>query len=141
MKLRISLVYLFWWTGNAKEFLSSSFMFFMPNTRISHQTPCPYTPQQNGMVECKNRHLLEVTRNLLIDMDVHKHFWECSSYLINYMSSTVLDGQMSYFNLFSLPLRIFGCVCSVHDHSTNRIKLDPKTFKCVFLWCSRGQKE
>ena len=60
-------------------------------------------------------------------------------YLINQMPSIVLDDQISYFvlylkhDLFSLPPRIFGCVCFVHDHSTNRTKLNPKAFKCEFL--------
>jgi len=60
-------------------------------------------------------------------------------YLINRMPSIVLDNQISYsvlyskHNLFHLPPRIFGCVYFVHDHSTNRTKLDLKAFKCVFL--------
>jgi len=33
---------------------------------IFHQITCAYAPQQNGMVEHKNNHLLETTHTLLI---------------------------------------------------------------------------
>ena len=33
--------------------------------RIVHQSSCTDTPQQNGVVEQKNKHLLEVTRALI----------------------------------------------------------------------------
>jgi hypothetical protein len=33
------------------------------------------TPQQNGVAEQKNRHLLEVTRSLMLDKHVPKSYW------------------------------------------------------------------
>jgi len=45
-------------------------MNFMHKNCIVYQSSCPYTPQQNDIVECKNRHLLEVAHTLLI----HKIF-------------------------------------------------------------------
>jgi len=41
---------------------------------IPHQTSCAYTPRQNGMVESKNRHLVETTRTLLIYGEVAQCF-------------------------------------------------------------------
>ena len=35
-------------------------MFFLENLGIHHCHPCPYTPQKNGRVECKNSHVVEV---------------------------------------------------------------------------------
>jgi len=40
-----------------------------------HQTTCPHTPQQNGGVERKNRHLLDVSSALLFHVHVTKHFY------------------------------------------------------------------
>jgi hypothetical protein len=37
---------------------------------IIHQTLCAHTLQQNGIAECKNRHLLDVVRCLLFHMHV-----------------------------------------------------------------------
>jgi len=45
----------------------------MNSKGILHQTTCPYSPQQNGVAERKNRNLLEVTRSLLIDGNVPSH--------------------------------------------------------------------
>ena len=36
---------------------------------IIHQTSCTDTPQQNGVAENKNRHLLEVARSMLFSVN------------------------------------------------------------------------
>ena len=41
---------------------------------ILHQTSCAYTPQQNGVAERKNRHLMETTRTLSIHGEIPEHF-------------------------------------------------------------------
>ena len=43
---------------NAKEYFYTSFSYFMSSHGILHQSSCAYTPQQNGVVERKNRHLV-----------------------------------------------------------------------------------
>ena len=62
-------------SDNGREYLSHSFKKFMASRGILHQTSCAYTPQQNGVVERKNRHLVETTRTILIHGDVHQRFW------------------------------------------------------------------
>ena len=53
-------------SDNGREYLSHSFKNFMASHGILHQTSCAYTPQQNGVAERKNRHLVETTRTILI---------------------------------------------------------------------------
>jgi hypothetical protein len=64
---------------------------------IVHQTTCPDTPQQNGVAERKNRHLLEVVRALLIESHMPLSYWgealTSSVYLINRVPSSTLDFQ------------------------------------------------
>ena len=43
---------------NALEYLSAIFYDFLSSRGILHQSSCAYTPQQNGLVERKNRHLI-----------------------------------------------------------------------------------
>ena len=45
-------------SDNALEYLSAHFSNFLSSNRILHQSSCAYTPQQNGVDESKNRHLV-----------------------------------------------------------------------------------
>ena len=62
-------------SDNAKEYFSMSFSLFMSFNRILHQSSCAYTPQQNRVTECKNRHLIETARTLLLHHKVPQRFW------------------------------------------------------------------
>ena len=53
-------------SDNAKEYFSTSFSSFMSSHGILHQSSCAYTPQQNGVAERKNRHLVETAHTLLL---------------------------------------------------------------------------
>nr|XP_016439502.1 PREDICTED: uncharacterized protein LOC107765379 [Nicotiana tabacum] len=46
-------------SDNEGEFLHSECSAFFQNHGIKHQRTCVYTPQQNGIAEGKNRHILE----------------------------------------------------------------------------------
>jgi len=48
---------------------------FFSSKGIIHQTSCVGTPQQNGVVERKHRHLLETCRALLYQSHLPKKFW------------------------------------------------------------------
>jgi hypothetical protein len=92
-------------SDNAKEYTSSSFASYLFDKGIIHQTLCAHTPQQNGVAECKNCHLLDVVHCLLIHMHVPKHFWSdavlTANYLINRMPSSILDGASPHSLLYS----------------------------------------
>jgi len=76
---------------NALEDTQSSLASFCTNHRIIHQTSCVLTSQQNGVAERKHRHLLDVTRTLMFNIHVSKHYWVdailIACYLINCMPS------------------------------------------------------
>ncbi|KAL5804087.1 hypothetical protein ACOSQ3_030887 [Xanthoceras sorbifolium] len=83
---------------------------------IYHQSTCVDTPQQNGIAERKNRHLLEVARALMFSMNVPKYLWGeallTAAYLINRMPTRVLKYQtplMHFKHYFPLPrpIKIF----------------------------------
>jgi len=107
------------------------------------------TPQQNGIVEMKHIHLLEITRALLFQSQVHISYWgEClliTTYLINRLPSKVLKGQTPYSILFNKLLaykllKTFGCLCYVSTLSSGRNKFKPRAKACVFLGYPLGQK-
>jgi hypothetical protein len=137
-------------SDNACEYFHSLLSQFLDDHGIIHLSSCAWSPQQNGVAECKIRHLSEVIRALLFHMQVPKSYWSdavlIACYLINRMASTVLGGQVPHKVLFpsrplhSLPPRVFGCTCYVHVLDPDRSKLDPRSFKCIFLGYSHTQK-
>ena len=54
-------------SDNGGEFVNQELKQYLINHGIVHQTTCPYTPQQNGVAERKNRQLLEVVRASLFE--------------------------------------------------------------------------
>ena len=122
----------------------------MSSHEILHQSSYVYTPQQNGVAERKNRHLVETARTLLLHHKVPQRFWGDAildaCYLINRMPSSVLHDQIPHSillptqPLFYLPSRVFGCICFVHILTPRQDKLSVKATKCIFLRYSRLQR-
>lgn len=52
------------WCDNGGEFTSNRMVNFYTEQGILLETTCPHTPQQNGVVEQKHRHLLETAQAL-----------------------------------------------------------------------------
>ena len=48
--------------------LMNFWVVFLKEKGIHHQFTCVNTPQQNGIVERKNKHLLEVARAIMLSM-------------------------------------------------------------------------
>ena len=92
-------------SDNAREYFSAPFISFMSQHGILHQSSYAHTPQQNGVVERKNRHLVETARTLLLHCHVPFRFWGdvvlTTCYLINRMPSSVLHDQILHSLLFS----------------------------------------
>ena len=134
----------------SREYFSAPFISFMPQHGILHQSFCAHTTQQNGVAECKNRHLIETARTFHLHYHVPFHFWGdavlTACYLINRMPSSVLHDQIPHSLLFPdqplyfLPPRVFGCTCFVHILTPRQDKLSAKATKCIFLGYSRLQK-
>lgn len=57
------------------EFINIQFSTFLRDHGIIHQLSCLYTPEQNGCVERKHRHLVETARTLLAPSKVLYEFW------------------------------------------------------------------
>jgi transposase InsO family protein len=52
-------------SNNRTEFKNSQIEGFLEEEGIKHEFSSPYTPQQNGVVERKNRTLLDMARTML----------------------------------------------------------------------------
>jgi hypothetical protein len=123
---------------------------FYSSNGILHQTSCVESPQQNGRVERKHQHLLNVGRALLFQSNLPKYFWSCAvlhaTYdLINRINTPVLQGKSPYeFLLKTLPdlgaLKVFGSLAYASTLHVNRTKLSPRGRKCIYLGHKQGVK-
>lgn len=109
----------------------------------------PYVPQQNGRVERKHRHPLEMSRALRFQANLPKKLWgEClltTTFLISRLLVKILSWKTPYEILYGhVPdysgLRSFGCLCYAYNINLNRDKFDSRARKCMFLGYPPGQK-
>ena len=88
-------------TDNGFEF---SMHDFYALKGIIHQTSCVKTPKQNGIVERKHQHLLNVTRALLFQANLPHSFWCFAlihvAYLINCIPTPFLQNISPYEKLY-----------------------------------------
>ena len=119
-------------SDNGGEYTSHEFQNFLQHKGIISQRSCPYTPQQNGVAERKNRHLLDMVRTLLLESSTPSTFWvealSTAVYLINRLPSQQLNFDSPYYRLYGKHpdyhnLHTFGCVCFVHLPIHERHKL------------------
>lgn len=61
-------------SDNGTKYTNRHFFEYIRNQGIIHQISCVGIPQQNGVTEKKNRHILEVTRALMFQMNVPKRY-------------------------------------------------------------------
>jgi hypothetical protein len=140
-------------TDNGGEFVNHEMKQFLQCQGIIHQTTCPYSPQQNGVAERKNRHLLEMVRATLFEANMPLHYWgeslTTASYIINRIPSRSLDFHTPFDTLNhslssplipNLPPKVFGCIAFVHIPKHTRHKLQPCALRCVFVGYGLHQK-
>ena len=98
----------------------------------------PYNPQQNGVVERKNRMIMEATREILHDQYLPMHIWEEAArttvYVKNCTPHRVLENKTPEEVFYNkkpkvIHLRIFGCLIYIHIPKEKRTKLDPSRKK------------
>lgn len=135
------------------EYANQEFLHYFQQHGLIHEYSCSQTPQQNGVAERKNRHILETARALLIGAKVPHRHWDdafvTAVYLMNRMPSRVLgfktplqalSEHVTLPSVLLIPPKIFGCVAFVHPHKNQRTKLDPCVVRCVFLGYGTNKK-
>jgi hypothetical protein len=109
-------------SDNGTEFKNSQIEGFLEEEGIKHEFSSPYTPQQNGVVERKNRTLLDMARTMLDEYKIPDRFWaeviNIACYSINRLylhrilkktSYELLTGKKPNVSYF----RVFGSKCFI----------------------------
>jgi len=109
---------------------------------IQRKYSCNYSPQQNGVTERKNKHIIEITRAMLNEKNLPNYFWVEAIvtiiYIVNQTPTTTIHGmtleeKFTCNKLDVSHLRVFGCIAYVHVPNEKRSKLNPKVEKCIFM--------
>jgi hypothetical protein len=129
-------------SDNETEFKNSKIEGFLDEEGIKHEFSSPYTPQQNGVVERKNRTLLDMARTMLNEYKTPYWFWaeaiNTACYSINRLylhrvlkktSYELLTGKKPNVSYF----RVFGSKCFILIKRGRKSKFSPKAVEDFLL--------
>ena len=136
-------------SDNGTEFKNSVIREFCEEEGIIQEFSAPRTPQQNGVVERKNRTLIEAARTMLEESKLPTYFWAEAVNTACYTQNISLVNQakgMTSYQLFKGKkptinfLHVFGCKCFVlKNHGEHPGKFDSKADEAIFVGYSAGK--
>jgi transposase InsO family protein len=89
-------------SDNGSEFRNASFDGFCLELGIEQQFSAPRAPQQNGVVERKNRTLVEMARTMLDEHGTPRRFWADAISIACYVSNRIFLHSILLLTLFEL---------------------------------------
>jgi transposase InsO family protein len=133
---------------NGTEFKNFQIEGFLEEECIKHEFSSPYTPQQNSVVERKNRTLMDMARTMLEKYKTLDRFWaeaiNTACYSINqlYLHRTLkktpyelLTGKKPNVSY----LRVFGSKCFILVKRGSNSKFAPKAVEGFYLVMTQTQ--
>ncbi|GJU50680.1 retrovirus-related pol polyprotein from transposon TNT 1-94 [Tanacetum coccineum] len=123
------------------EYESNDFVEFCCTFGIVHQTTAPYTPQQNGVAEHKNRTLKNTINSMLINSGAPRSHWGEACLAANTILNKIphKKSDKSLYQLwrgmqpFYKMIKVWGCLAKVQIPLPKRTKLRPKTVDYAYL--------
>ncbi|GJX25381.1 retrovirus-related pol polyprotein from transposon TNT 1-94 [Tanacetum coccineum] len=128
--------------NNETEFVNQTLREYYEKVGISHETYVAHSPQQNGVVERRNRTLIEAARTMLIYAKAPLFLWAeavaTACYTQNRSMIRRRHGKTPYELLHNKPpdlsyLHVFGALCYPTNDSENLGKLQPKADIGIFI--------
>ncbi|KAK1627194.1 hypothetical protein QYE76_001509 [Lolium multiflorum] len=129
-------------SDNGTEFKNYTLDDFLGEEGIQHQYSTPYTPQQNGVAERKNRTLIEAARTMMMEYKSKYNFWAeaistaCHAtnrlYFRKGLEKTpyeILTGNKPNVSYF----KVFGCKCYILVKDTRLTKFDSRAQEGIFV--------
>ncbi|KAJ9544642.1 hypothetical protein OSB04_024349 [Centaurea solstitialis] len=134
---------------NETEFQNAKLQSFLEDVGISHNFSAVRTPQQNGVVERKNRMLVEAARSMMAHLGVPQAFWAEAVSTACYMQNRTLivkrTGKTAYEIVEQRKpnidyFKVFGCKFYVLNDPDNLGKFDPMSNESIFIGYSHNSK-
>ncbi|GKD68720.1 retrovirus-related pol polyprotein from transposon TNT 1-94, partial [Tanacetum coccineum] len=129
-------------TDRGTEFLNKTLYAYFKEEGIEHQTSTPQTPEQNGVVERRNRTLVEAARTMLSASKLPLSFWAeavaTACYTQNRSIIISTHGKTAYHIINDRKpsikhLHIFGYICYITRDGENLDKMKEKGDPCVMV--------
>ncbi|GJS44621.1 retrovirus-related pol polyprotein from transposon TNT 1-94 [Tanacetum coccineum] len=136
-------------TDRGTEFLNKTLHAYFKEEGIEHQTSTPRTPEQNGVVERRNRTLVEAARTMLSASKLPLSFWAeavaTACYTQNRSIIISTHGKTAYHIINDRKpsikhLHIFGCICYITRDGEILDKMKEKGDPCVMVGYSTQSK-
>ncbi|GJU26681.1 retrovirus-related pol polyprotein from transposon TNT 1-94 [Tanacetum coccineum] len=136
-------------TDNGTEFVNKDLTDFYESVGITHEKTVPRTPQQNGVVERRNRTLVEAARTMLIFSKAPLFLWAeavaTACYTQNRSLIHTLHNKTPYELVHDKKpdlsfLRIFGALCYPTNDSEDLGKLKAKADIGFFVGYAPNRK-
>nr|GEX27432.1 hypothetical protein [Tanacetum cinerariifolium] len=129
-------------TDRGTEFLNKSLNAFFKEEGIEHQTSTARTPEQNGVVEIRNRTLVEAARTMLSASQLPLFLWAeaitTACYTQN-RSIVILTPDKTPYHIINdrkssiKHLHIFGGICYITRYGKNLDKMKEKGDQCILV--------
>ena len=128
-------------TDRGGEYINKSFHDLTNRLGIQVQLTAPYTPQQNGVAERRNRHIMEMARCMLDDAGLENKYWgeavNTAIFFQNRLPTKHIKETPYELSHGCEPIyeniKPFGCRCFVKIPDQQRRKLDPKAEEGILL--------
>ena len=121
---------------------------YFESTGVVHETTAPYTPQQNGVAERKNRVLTEMVNAMLSNSGLSQGFWGEAMLTACHILNRVPNkrNKITPYEFWNKRkpnlnyLRVWGCRAIVKVPEPKRKKLGERGIECIFLGYAHHSK-
>ncbi|GKA14666.1 retrovirus-related pol polyprotein from transposon TNT 1-94 [Tanacetum coccineum] len=136
-------------TDNGTEFVNKDLTAYYERVGIFHQKTVPRTPQQNGVVERRNRTLVEAARTMLIFSKAPMFLWAevvaTACYTQNRSLIHTLHNKTPYELVHDKKpdltfFRVFGALCYPTNNNKDLGKLQPTADIGIFVGYAPSRK-
>ena len=122
--------------------------FFCEEHGIIHQRTSPYTPQQNGLAERKNRTLVDMVNSMLLSSKLPFNLWGEALLSVCHIHNRIPSKitKTSPYELWNgrkpnlSYIRVWGCLAFYRVPDPKRTKLGPQAMKSVFVRYAENSK-
>ena len=81
------------------EYTSKEFEAFCKDVKIKRELTTPCNPQQHGVVERKNRTIMEAMKTMIYDQDIPMHLWEEVARNVVYVHNRISHSALGFKTL------------------------------------------